>query len=152
MTYYFVHSGRYMYYFLLCTLGKIHVLLLRVYILARLSVFAFPPSWIWTFRVSCRFQFHKLQKLKWHPWSKDCVSHWMDKIIYEAVFKGEKRMFCSINASGAWCKKPMFCWLSSTNEHENITDRWMPVLYPASAVVSSVINACFICKLIKSLK
>ena len=44
-----------------------------------------------------------------------------------------------------------FCWFSSTNKHESITDRWMLVLYPVSEVVSSVISftLCFICELIK---
>ena len=66
----------------------------------------FPPSWIWTFGVSSRSQSHKLQKLKWHPWSKDHVLHFIlvDKTIYEAVFTREKQMFCSIMAPGHCCK------------------------------------------------
>ena len=65
----------------------------------------FPPSWIWTFGVSSRSQSHKLQKLKWHPWSKDHVLHFIlvDKTIYEAVFTREKQMFCSIMAPGHCC-------------------------------------------------
>lgn len=48
--------------------------------------------------------------------------------------------------------QPMFCWFSSTNDYENITDQWMLVLYPTSAVISSVISLCFICELIKLIK
>ena len=49
------------------------------------------------------YQSHKLQQSKWHLWLKNHVLHWMDKEIYEAVFTREKRMFCSIKASGEWC-------------------------------------------------
>ena len=44
--------------------------------------------------------------------------------------------------------QPTFCQFSSANEHEHTSDRSMLVLYPASAVVSSVVSSCFICKLI----
>ena len=44
--------------------------------------------------------------------------------------------------------QPTFCRFSSANEHEHMSDRSMLVLYPASAVVSSVISSCFICELI----
>ena len=47
-------------------------------------------------------QSHKVKKLKWCRLSKEHVLHWIDKIIYEAVFTREKWMFCSIKASGAW--------------------------------------------------
>ena len=63
----------------------------------------------------------------------------------------EKWMFCSIRPLKLDLQ-PMFCWFSSTNDYENITDQWMLVLYPASAVISSVISLCFICELIKSIK
>jgi len=43
---------------------------------------------------------------------------------------------------------PTFCRFSSANEHEHMSDRSMLVLYPASAVVSSVVSSCFICELI----
>lgn len=33
--------------------------------------------------------------------------HWMDQIIYQAVFMTEKRMFCSVKASGVWCTDHM---------------------------------------------
>ena len=58
-------------------------------------------------------------------------------------FHKRKRMFCSIKASGTRFQ-PTFCWFSSTNEHKNITDWWMLVLYPASEVVNSVISSSFI--------
>jgi len=41
-----------------------------------------------------------------------------------------------------------FCRFSSANEHEHVSDRSMLVLYPASAVVSSVVSSCFICEMI----
>ena len=41
----------------------------------------------------------------------------------------------------------MFCRFSA-NEHEHMSDRSMLVLYPVSAVVSSVVSSCFICELI----
>ena len=44
--------------------------------------------------------------------------------------------------------QPTFCRFSSANEHEHMSDRSMLVLYPASAVVSSVVSSCFICELI----
>jgi len=44
--------------------------------------------------------------------------------------------------------QPRFCLFSSANEHEHMSDRSMLVLYPASAVVSSVVSLCFICELI----
>ena len=44
--------------------------------------------------------------------------------------------------------EPTFCGFSSANEHEHMSDRSMLVLYPASAVVSSVVSSCFICELI----
>ena len=44
--------------------------------------------------------------------------------------------------------QPTFCRFSSANDHEHMSDRAMLVLYPASAVVSSVVNSCFICELI----
>ena len=55
--------------------------------------------------------------LKWLLWLKNHVSNWMDKIISEAVFTREKKMFCSIKASG---------WgACSTGEHEHMADWWM---------------------------
>ena len=48
--------------------------------------------------------------------------------------------------------QPVFCWFSSINERENITDQWVLVLYPASVVISSVIILCYICQLIKPIK
>ena len=63
------------------------------------------------------------------------VSHWMDKIISEAVFTREKKMFCSIKASG---------WgACSTGEHEHMADWWMLafrlpcILLPWLSAVSS---------------
>jgi len=44
--------------------------------------------------------------------------------------------------------KHMFCRFSSANEHEHTSDRSMLVLYPASAIVSSVVSSCFICEMI----
>ena len=44
--------------------------------------------------------------------------------------------------------QPMFCRFSSANELEHMSDRSMLVLYPASAVVSSVVSSCCICELI----
>ena len=44
--------------------------------------------------------------------------------------------------------QPMFCRFSSANEHQHMSDRSTLVLYPASAVVSSVVSSRFICKLI----
>ena len=41
-----------------------------------------------------------------------------------------------------------FCRFSSANEHEHMSDRSMLVLYPASAVVSSVVSSCFNCEMI----
>ena len=77
-----------------CTLGRYY---------DRVSVCSCLPSWIWAFGVSRHSQSHELQKLKWLSRSKKRVFHWMDKIIYQAVFMREKRMFCSIKASGVWC-------------------------------------------------
>ena len=49
--------------------------------------------------------------------------------------------------------QPTFCWFTSTNEQDNITDWWMLVLYPSAAVVSRVASSCFICELfLKSIK
>ena len=49
--------------------------------------------------------------------------------------------------------QPTFCWFTSTNKQDNISDWWMLVLYPSSAVVSRVASSCFICELIlKSIK
>ena len=44
--------------------------------------------------------------------------------------------------------QPTFCRFSSANELEHTSDWSMLVLYPASAVVSSVVSLCFICELI----
>ena len=49
----------------------------------------------------------------------------------------EKKIFCSIRPLELDVQ-PTFWWLSSANEHENIIDWWVFVLYPASAVVSGV--------------
>ena len=48
--------------------------------------------------------------------------------------------------------RPTFDPFSSTNEHKNIPQRLMLVLYSASTVVSSVASLCFIFKWIKSRK
>ena len=73
--------------------------------------------------------------LKWLLRLKNHVSHWMDKIISEAVFTREKKMFCSIKASG---------WgACSTGEHEHMADWWMLafrlpcILLPWLSAVSS---------------
>ena len=73
--------------------------------------------------------------LKWLLRLKNHVSHWIDKIIYEAVFTREKKMFCSIKTSG---------WgACSTGEHEHMADWWMLafwlpcILLPWLSAVSS---------------
>jgi len=38
--------------------------------------------------------------------------------------------------------QPVFCRFSSANEHEHMSDQSMLVLYPASAVVRSVVSSC----------
>ena len=38
---------------------------------------------------------------------KNMFFHWLDQIIYQAVFMREKRMFCSIKASGVCCTDHM---------------------------------------------
>ena len=115
-------------------------------------IFIIPP-WIWAFGVSSHSQYsHELQKLKWCAWSKDHFSHWINKIIYEPCFHGRKKWCFVARRPLDLDVQPMFCWFSSINEHENMNDQWMLVLYPASVVISSVITLCFIWELIKPIK
>ena len=102
--------------------------------------------------VSNHSQSHELQKFKWHPWSKDYVLNLVDKIIIMRLLSQEKKKGCFVpmrpleldvhNSSLVFF---------SANKHENITDQWhhwMLVLYPTSAVISSVVSLCFIFELI----
>ena len=178
----------------------------RVYTrkILRLSVFSFPPSWIWAIVVSSRSQSHEPQK--WHPRSKymywgnievlqkfetafkeNCLQRYMyTKCVAFLELNSVKKKLSSLimghfpNASfRRSCDgsarnmqainfsyfinltrnsstlrpleldvQPTFCRFSSANEHEHMSDRSMLVLYPASALVSSVVSSCFICELI----
>ena len=108
-----------------------------------IMVFSFPSSWILDFGVSSRSQSHELQKLKMASLVKRPCFALNGQNNLWGCFTKRKRMFCSVKASGAQFQ-PTFCWFSSTNEHKNITDWWMLVLYPASEVVNSVISSSFI--------
>ena len=79
-----------------------NVCTLRRYLM-RLSVFSFPPSWIWAFRVSSHSQSQKLPKLKWRPPSKDHFFALNGQNNLWGCFDKRKRMFCRIKASGDWC-------------------------------------------------
>ena len=117
----------------MCTLGR----------LIQSMVFSFPSSWILDFGVSSRSQSHELQKLKMASLDKRPCFALNGQNNLWGCFTKRKRMFWSVKASGAQFQ-PTFCWFSSTNEHKNITDWWMLVLYPASEVVNSVISSSFI--------
>ena len=102
--------------------------------------------------VSSHSQSHELQKLKWHPWSKDHVLHLVDKIIIRLLSQEkEKGCFVPMRPLELDVHNSCFVFFFFANKHENITDQWHHwslVLYPTSAVISSVVSLCFICELI----
>ena len=73
-----------------------NVLTVRRYLI-RLSVFSFPPSWIWAFRVRSHSQF------QWCPPSKDHFFALNGQNNLWGCFHKRKRMFCTIKASWDWC-------------------------------------------------
>ena len=80
-----------------------------------------------------------LKKLKWHPRLKNHVSHWMDKIISEAVFTREKNCF--------WALRPLNeAHVLQVNTNTCLIDGCLPsvALYPASKVDSGVVSSRFI--------
>ena len=73
-----------------------NVLTVRRYLI-RLSVFSFPPSWIWAFRVRSHSQ------CQWCPPSKDHFFALNGQNNLWGCFHKRKRMFCTIKASWDWC-------------------------------------------------
>lgn len=91
------------------------------------NVFSFLPAWIWAFGVSSHSHSHELEEIKWCPWSKDHVSHLVDKTMYEAVFTREKRMFCSIMAPVGCCTTHVLLvyFYKWTGKHHWSMDAWL---------------------------
>ena len=81
------------------------------------------------------------------PYLKDYVSHWMDKIIYEAtLMRGHNvRTLCGVEASGAQHSTFLLLVFFYKWERKNA---WLI----DACLLSSVASTCFICELIKLIK